>query len=352
VDGNVLLNDTDTNSDPLTVVLDGTAPSHGTVALTEDGAFTYTPEAGYVGDDTFTYEVTDGQLDAGTPVVVTGTVTVHIGNNPPVANDDKATTFTGNPISGNVLGNDNDLDGDPLSVVLDGTAPTHGTVALNTDGSFTYTPDSGFVGEDTFTYEITDGQGGTGEPIGATVTVCVEARPAPSIYPIAPGLERKTIEYSGIPALAKWVAKELGVPEAQIEIWMANALASSRDIPPYETYARFRTAAVILKDNAGTHIQALTQVINEFASSTAPPTEEQMASIADAIASNAGADNQYGLAEEYLNALAQYISILNTEMGFSMSEAVDLATANYVNQLAERGNANVAAYVRSRLAEL
>ena len=160
------------------------------------------------------------------------------------------------------------------------------------------------------------------------------------------------IEYSGIPALAKWVAKELGVKGAQIEIWLTNALTFSRDIQPYETYARFRTAAVILKDNAGTRIKALTQVINEFASSTAPPTEEQMASIADAIASNAGADNHYGLAEEYLNALAQYISILNAEMGFSMSEAVELAKANYVDQLAVRGNPNVAAYVSSRLAAL
>jgi len=352
VEGNVLINDTDTNGDPLSVVLDGTAPSHGTVTLAEDGSFTYTPDAGYTGEDTFTYEVTDGQLDAGTPAVATGTVTVHIGNNLPVANNDEATTITGNPVSGNVLGNDTDLDGDVLSVVLDGTAPSNGTVTLNTDGSFTYTPDAGFVGEDTFTYEITDGQGGTEGPIVATVTICVEASLAPSLSPVAPGLERKAIEYSGIPALAKWVAKELGVPEAQIEIWMANGLASSRDIPPYETYARFRTAAVILKDDAGRHIRALTQVINEFASSTAPPTEEQMASIADAIASNAGADNQYGLAEEYLNALAQYISILNTDMGFSMSEAVELATANYVNQLEVRGNANVAAYVKSRLAAL
>ena len=115
---------------------------------------------------------------------------------------------------------------------------------------------------------------------------------------------------------------------------------------------RLRTAAVILKDNGGAHIAALNRVINEFASSSAPLTEEQMASIADAIASNAGADNQYGIAEEYLNALAQYISILNSEMGFSIEEAVQFATANYINPLAEHGNANVAAYITAKLAEL
>ena len=351
VEGNVLTNDTDANGDPLSVVLDGTAPAHGTVVLNEDGTFTYTPDEGYVGGDTFTYDVTDGQLDAGNPVVETGTVTVNIGNQPPTPVDDVTATFAGRDVSGNVLANDIDPDGDPLSVVLDGTPPTNGTVVLSPDGSFTYSPDPGFTGEDTFTYEVTDGQAGS-TPVVANVTVTVSPIPAPRLSPVAPGLERRPIEYSGIPALAKWVALELGVNEDNLEIWMTNALASSRDIQPFETYAKLRTSAVILKDVSGAHIAALTQVINEFASSTAPPTEEQMASIADAIASNAGADNHYGIAEEYLNALAQYISILNTALGFSMDEAVQFATANYVNQLAERGNANVAAYVKARLAEL
>ncbi|MEJ2705055.1 MAG: hypothetical protein P8Z79_21665 [Sedimentisphaerales bacterium] len=77
-----------------------------------------------------------------------------------------------------------------------------------------------------------------------------------------------------------------------------------------------------------------------------------MASIAEAIADNAGTDNQYGIADEYLKALAQYIGILNAEMGLSMDEAVQFATANYVRPLSERGNANVAAYVTARLAQL
>ncbi len=352
VGGNVLTNDTDANGDPLSVALNGTDPAHGTVELNEDGTFTYTPDEGYVGDDTFTYNVTDGQLDAGSnPVVETGTVTVTVGNAPPAPVDDAAATFASTEVAGNVLANDIDPDGDPLTVVLDGTPPTNGTVVLNPDGSFTYTPDPGFTGEDTFTYEVTDGEAGSG-PVVATVTITVNPFPVAAMSPVAPGLERRKIEYSGCPALAKWVAKELGITAAQMNIWMSNTLASSRDIQPYETLAKLRTAAVILKDISGTHIAALTQVVNEFASSTAPPTEEQMASIADAIASNAGADNHYGIAEEYLNALAQYISILNTDLGFSMNEAVQFATANYVNQLGDRGNANVAAYVSARLAEL
>jgi hypothetical protein len=282
-------------------------------------------------------------------------VTVRVDNDFPTPQDDVANTYINQQVQGNVLTNDTDPDGDPLTVVLDGTAPSNGTVVLNADGSFTYTPNTGYVGEDTFTYDATDGQlDGTGAPVvvTATVTITVSSIPTPRLSPVAPGLERREIKYSGIPALARWVALELGVDEDNLEIWMTNVLASSRDIQPFEAYAKLRTSAVILKDVSGAHIAALTQVINEFASSTAPPTEEQMASIADAIASNAGADNHYGIAEEYLNALAQYISILNTALGFSMDEAVQFATANYVNQLAERGNANVAAYVKARLAEL
>jgi hypothetical protein len=277
-------------------------------------------------------------------------VTITVTNaNGPLASDDAASTLKNRSVDVDALLNDTEPDGDPMTIISIVEQPEHGTVTINDDGTITYTPEDGYTGEDSFTYMVGDG-GSDGKTATATVTVNVKEMQMSS--PVAPGLERREIEYSGCPALAKWVAMELGVDEANLEIWMANALASSRDIQPFDTYAKLRTAAVILKDISGTHIAALTQVVNEYASSTAPPTEEQMASIADAISSNAGADNHYGIAEEYLNALAQYISILNTEMGFSMDEAVQFATANYVNQLADRGNANVAAYVSARLAEL
>jgi filamentous hemagglutinin family protein len=348
VEGNVLTNDSDTNGDPLSVISDSYDTANGGhVTLNADGTFTYTPADGYTGEDTFTYEATDGQLDGtSNPVVTTGTVTVIVGNALPQPKDDVVTTLISSPVSGNVLANDTDPDLDTLTVVLDGTPPEHGTVTLNTDGTFTYTPDNGYVGQDTFTYEVSDGQSSS-QTVKATVTITITA-----ISPVAPGLERKDVEYSGCPALAKWVSKELGVKDTTLDIWMTNALASSRDIQPFVTYERLRNAALILRDDGGAHIAALTQVVNEFATSTAPPTEEQMASIADAIASNAGADNQYGVAEEYLRALAQYINILNSDMGLSMNEAVQFAMANYVHQLTERGNANVTAYITAKLAEL
>ncbi|MEJ2705054.1 MAG: hypothetical protein P8Z79_21660, partial [Sedimentisphaerales bacterium] len=120
----------------------------------------------------------------------------------------------------------------------------------------------GYTGTDTFTYDMTDGQlDGTNNPVVTTGTVTVNisnAPPIPESGVVAPGLERRDIEYSGCPALAKWVAKELGVKESGLNIWMANALASSRDIQPFETYERLRDAALILKDDSGAHVAALT----------------------------------------------------------------------------------------------
>jgi VCBS repeat-containing protein len=68
-----------------------------------------------------------------------------------------------------LLGNDTDPDGDPLTAAVE-INPANGSVALNADGSFTYTPDTGFFGTDTFTYQIVDGQGGTDTAV-VTLTV-------------------------------------------------------------------------------------------------------------------------------------------------------------------------------------
>ncbi|WML91862.1 cadherin-like domain-containing protein [Thiothrix lacustris] len=160
----VLANDNDANDDPMSVTAN-TDPSHGTV-VRSGNSFTYTPATGFSGDDTFTYTVSDGQ--GGTD---TATVTITVGgiNTPPVATDDTASTAyqTATTIS-TVLANDNDANDDPMSVTAN-TDPSHGTV-VRSGNSFTYTPATGFSGDDTFTYTVSDGQGGTDT---ATVTITV-----------------------------------------------------------------------------------------------------------------------------------------------------------------------------------
>ena len=118
----------------------------------------------------------------------TGTVTILFPdavtpvNGDPVGADDDFAIVTGNDLSGNVLddngnGADTDPDGDTMTPTL-ATGPANGTLAggvINPDGSFTYTPNAGFTGTDTFTYDLSDGNSGTDGPI--TVTIEVTAPP-------------------------------------------------------------------------------------------------------------------------------------------------------------------------------
>lgn len=93
----------------------------------------------------------------------------------PLAVDDDYTTPQDTPVSANVLDNDSDADGDVLTAALD-SGPAYGSITLNPDGSFTYTPPAGWTGTTSFTYTAGDGHGGIGE---ATVTITVYPPPPP-----------------------------------------------------------------------------------------------------------------------------------------------------------------------------
>ena len=293
---------------------------------------------------TFTYFARDAE---GAVSENPATVTITLINSLPNAVKDLATTYKEEPININVLTNDTDLDLDDVFTAIEGAVtPENGTLVLNEDGTFTYTPDEGFLGDDSFTYSVTDGSN-TSSEVGVKITVT--KKPLPYIQP-APGLDRIQrieVEVSGCPALAKWVAKELGVEEKMVDIWMANSLASTKGIQPYEAYSRLKKAALILQDADGSHIASLAQVINEFASSIAPPTEEQMVSIADAITRNTDEDEDsyYAIANEYLDALVTYTGILSSEMAFSTRESVQIVTDKYISRLTQDQNAGVVAFL-------
>src|SRR5262249_14986191 len=147
-------NDSDANGDALTAVL-VSGPAHGSVALNANGSFTYTPTAGYAGADSFTYKANDGQLDSNV-----ATVSLTVSDDAPVAVNDSYGVSKNNPLTvaaPGVLGNDTDANGDALTAVLV-SGPAHGSVALNANGSFTYTPAAGYTGADSFTYKANDGQ--------------------------------------------------------------------------------------------------------------------------------------------------------------------------------------------------
>jgi hypothetical protein len=133
---------------------------------------------------------------------------------------------------------------------------------------------------------------------------------------------------------------------------MANSLAPTKGIHPYDTYSKLRNAALILQDANGSHIAALAQVINEIASNYAPPTEEQMAAIANAIRRETDEDSYYAIADEYLDALVTYVGILSTEMGFSTMQSVQIVTDKYVSRLTQDQNVGVAAFLTACLSAL
>jgi len=175
----VLANDTDVDNDLLTATLVN-GPAHGTLVLAEDGSFVYTPEANFNGTDSFTYKATDGTLESN---LATVTITVNPVNDWPVANDDEYEVVTGTVLevaAPGVLGNDVllDLDEQVSIQVLEG--PQHGMLTLNNDGSFTYTPNAGYMGVDTFRYLVLSQQGKGEWSDDATVTITV--KPSMSLF--------------------------------------------------------------------------------------------------------------------------------------------------------------------------
>jgi len=154
----VLANDSDADGDVLTVS-SFTDPANGAVVDNGDGTVTYTPDPDYNGTDSFEYTVDDGNY--GTDMA-TVTITVDPVNDPPVANDDSATTDEDTPVTIDMLdmlANDSDIDGDVLTV-LSFTDPANGAVVDNGDGTVTYTPDPDYNGTDSFEYTVDDGNGG------------------------------------------------------------------------------------------------------------------------------------------------------------------------------------------------
>ena len=162
------------NGDPLSYTLTGSGggAAHGSVVMHADGTFTYTPDAGYVGSDSFTYTASDATNGT---VSNTATETVTVAAAAPVARDGSAGgNEDDNAISGQAVASQ--INGDPLSYTLTGSGggAEHGSVVMHADGTFTYTPDTGYVGSDSFTYTASDATNGTVSNT-ATETVTVAA---------------------------------------------------------------------------------------------------------------------------------------------------------------------------------
>ena len=185
----VLANDSDPDGDTITLIgpiEDEINPpfDHG-LPVVEGQAIRYTPHADYVGTDTFRYRIHDGEHFRSAVV----TIDV-VANQRPNARLDPPSGSTLEVISGgsiaiDVLGNDDDPDGDTITLIgpiEDGNHPhdDHATITAN-NGTIEYAPHSGFEGTDTFRYRIHDGA----LFHSAVVTVQVTAAPPINLPPIA-----------------------------------------------------------------------------------------------------------------------------------------------------------------------
>ena len=171
VSGDVLLND----SASITTYVSNTAPSNGIVVFdpSDNGNFTYTPNPGFIGVDTFTYTARDA---VGNLVMAIVTITVYP-DITPVANPDFGTTPVNTTLNGSsVLAND---VGNDLTVVGYSQGVNGGAVVVYPNGTYVYTPPLNYVGTDIFTYTAQDA---FGVQVSSTVTITITPLAPPSKF--------------------------------------------------------------------------------------------------------------------------------------------------------------------------
>ncbi|MBV9495142.1 MAG: tandem-95 repeat protein, partial [Acidobacteria bacterium] len=164
----VLANDIDPNGDPLSAEL-VTPATHGTVTLAPDGSFVYQHDGSTTANDAFTYIARD-PFAASAPATVTLTPVVI--SRPPVGSSDSYSTPEDQALvvsAPGVLGNDSDPDGDAITAQIE-SSPAGGTLSLQANGSFTFTPAANFHGTTSFTYRVSDGTS-LSDPVTVTIAV-------------------------------------------------------------------------------------------------------------------------------------------------------------------------------------
>jgi hypothetical protein len=217
----VLGNDTNDGGGAMTATLVSGAV-HGTLSLAAGGGFTYTPTTSYVGTDSFVYRVSDGGGPGNT-----ATVTLGIGVAPPTpAADVYVTPFETalNVAAPGVLGNDDGHSVPGLTAVLVSNV-THGVLTLGANGSVLYTPDSGFAGDDSFTYRA-DSVAGAGSTASVTITVSEPTS-------VQPPQELRVSAISGNSVTFRWVAPAIG--PAPVGYAVEGGLLPSQTLASFET---------------------------------------------------------------------------------------------------------------------
>ena len=171
-----------------------TQPAHGSLSLNADGGFTYIPQAGFSGVDSFTFDATDGLLTSSA-----ATVTLNVGSSPvsaPVTYWHLVNQPVAVSASAGLLADDTDPQGLPLTAQL-AQPPSHGQVVLQPDGAFTYTPSEGYAGTDSFSYTASDGEF-TSVPATVTIRVVVPPTAIDQTYTVPAGTASTVSAQQGV----------------------------------------------------------------------------------------------------------------------------------------------------------
>jgi VCBS repeat-containing protein len=147
--------------------------AHGNVTVNANGTFSYTPNANFNGTDSFTFKANDGSADSNTATI---NLTVNPVNDAPVAQNGSASGNEDNTINGTLVATDIDSASLTFSRV---TQAAHGTVTVNANGTFSYTPNADFNGSDSFTFKANDG---SADSNAATVNLTVNPVNDPPVF--------------------------------------------------------------------------------------------------------------------------------------------------------------------------
>ena len=195
----VLINDSDTENDPLNAIL-VSGVSHGALTLNADGSFVYTHDGSETTMDSFSYMPNDGAVDGNVVIV---DIEINPVNDPPVGAAESYTVNEGGTLTvakaGGVLSNDSDAENDSLMAVLV-SGVSHGTLTLNADGSFTYVHDGSETTSDSFSYKPNDRTAdGNVVTVGITINPVNDAPVAePDAYSVDEGGTLTVAKASGV----------------------------------------------------------------------------------------------------------------------------------------------------------
>ncbi len=148
----IQLSASDADGDALTYSM--STPAHGSLSNTATDHPTYTPNANYTGADSFTFKVNDGQADSNVATINLTVAPTQPLNTAPIANNQNIGTSRNTPKSFTLSASD--AENNPLSYTLV-SQPGNGSLS-GTAPNLTYTPNANFIGNDSFTFKVNDGQ--------------------------------------------------------------------------------------------------------------------------------------------------------------------------------------------------